>query len=103
MVLKSHKHIDADIPRLGYGHVTPLTSTGKLFCILYSVLGIPFTLIFLTASVQRLLEPTVNVLAFFFRRLGSRYSYSMRRFEGAQTFAKLFCRENTANRELSKS
>ena len=58
----------------GYGHVTPLTSSGKLFTILYAILGIPFTLVFITAAVQRLLEPTCSLLAYFFIRLGGRFS-----------------------------
>ena len=52
----------------------PLTSNGKLFVIIYAILGIPFTLIFLTATVQRMMEPTCRILAFFFARLGSRTS-----------------------------
>ena len=47
---------------LGYGHIVPLTSGGKLFCIFFAALGIPFTLVFLSASVQRLLSPTLKLL-----------------------------------------
>ncbi|XP_061692921.1 potassium channel subfamily K member 1b [Syngnathoides biaculeatus] len=39
----------------GYGHTAPLSEGGKAFCIVYSVLGIPFTLLFLTAVVQRIM------------------------------------------------
>uniref|UniRef100_A0A8C5MH32 Potassium channel subfamily K member 1 n=1 Tax=Leptobrachium leishanense TaxID=445787 RepID=A0A8C5MH32_9ANUR len=39
----------------GYGHTVPLSDGGKIFCILYSLIGIPLTLIFLTAIVQRIL------------------------------------------------
>ncbi|XP_048223952.1 LOW QUALITY PROTEIN: potassium channel subfamily K member 1 [Perognathus longimembris pacificus] len=45
-------------PPAGYGHTVPLSDGGKAFCIVYSVLGIPFTLLFLTAVVQRV---TVHV------------------------------------------
>ncbi|NXB42697.1 KCNK1 protein, partial [Leucopsar rothschildi] len=38
----------------GYGHTVPLSDGGKAFCIIYSVIGIPFTLLFLTAVVQRI-------------------------------------------------
>ncbi|XP_030053987.1 potassium channel subfamily K member 1 [Microcaecilia unicolor] len=38
----------------GYGHTVPLSDGGKAFCIIYSVIGIPFTLLFLTAIVQRI-------------------------------------------------
>ncbi|TRY81597.1 hypothetical protein DNTS_035518 [Danionella cerebrum] len=40
----------------GYGHTVPLSDGGKAFCIIYSVVGIPFTLLFLTAVVQRIME-----------------------------------------------
>ncbi|XP_015275274.1 PREDICTED: potassium channel subfamily K member 1 [Gekko japonicus] len=39
----------------GYGHTVPLSDGGKAFCIIYSVIGIPFTLLFLTAVVQRII------------------------------------------------
>ncbi|MGH0169591.1 UNVERIFIED_CONTAM: hypothetical protein FKN15_057115 [Acipenser sinensis] len=38
-----------------YGHTVPLSDGGKAFCIIYSVIGIPFTLLFLTAVVQRIM------------------------------------------------
>ena len=49
--------------KLGYGHIAPLTNYGKLFCIFYACCGIPFTLVFLSACVQRLQEPTFKMLA----------------------------------------
>ena len=55
----------------GYGHIAPLTAYGKIFCIFYACLGIPFTLVFLSACVQRLLGPTFRVLAWMMTgRLG---------------------------------
>ncbi|XP_009642432.1 potassium channel subfamily K member 1 [Egretta garzetta] len=39
----------------GYGHTVPLSDGGKAFCIIYSAIGIPFTLLFLTAVVQRII------------------------------------------------
>ncbi|XP_009466346.1 PREDICTED: potassium channel subfamily K member 1-like [Nipponia nippon] len=39
----------------GYGHTVPLSDGGKAFCIIYSAIGIPFTLLFLTAVVQRVI------------------------------------------------
>ncbi|CAH2251351.1 potassium channel subfamily K member 1 [Pelobates cultripes] len=39
----------------GYGHTVPLSDGGKIFCIFYSLIGIPFTLLFLTALVQRII------------------------------------------------
>ncbi|XP_053196791.1 potassium channel subfamily K member 1-like [Scomber japonicus] len=39
----------------GYGHTVPLSDEGKAFCIFYSVFGIPVTLFFLSAVVQRIM------------------------------------------------
>lgn len=43
---------------IGYGHVSPLSSSGKVFCILYAILGIPMTLVMISACVERLLIVT---------------------------------------------
>ncbi|XP_062374610.1 potassium channel subfamily K member 1-like [Sardina pilchardus] len=55
----------------GYGHSVPLSDGGKAFCIIYSVLGIPFTLLFLTAVVQRIMVYiTRRPVNYLHRRLG---------------------------------
>ncbi|XP_053123333.1 potassium channel subfamily K member 6 [Hemicordylus capensis] len=42
------------ITTVGYGYTTPLSDAGKAFCIFYALLGVPFTMLMLTATVQRL-------------------------------------------------
>ncbi|XP_019640786.1 PREDICTED: potassium channel subfamily K member 2-like [Branchiostoma belcheri] len=42
------------ITTIGYGFITPHTVGGKLFCIVYAFLGIPVTLIMLTAIGRKL-------------------------------------------------
>ncbi|XP_076855557.1 potassium channel subfamily K member 1a [Brachyhypopomus gauderio] len=55
----------------GYGHTVPLSDEGKAFCILYSVVGIPFTLLFFTAVVQRIMVfSTRRPVAYVHRRWG---------------------------------
>ncbi|ROI81865.1 Potassium channel subfamily K member 1 [Anabarilius grahami] len=55
----------------GYGHSVPLSDGGKAFCIIYSVVGIPFTLLFLTAVVQRIMEfSTRRPVDYLHRRWG---------------------------------
>lgn len=55
----------------GYGHTAPLSDGGKAFCILYSVIGIPFTLLFLTAVVQRIMVfSTRRPIAYFHTNWG---------------------------------
>ncbi|KAM9425472.1 potassium channel subfamily K member 1-like [Pholidichthys leucotaenia] len=53
----------------GYGHTVPLSDEGKAFCIFYSLFGIPVTLFFLSAVVQRLMAVvTRRPVAYFHRR-----------------------------------
>ncbi|XP_054855051.1 potassium channel subfamily K member 6-like isoform X4 [Eublepharis macularius] len=42
------------ITTVGYGYTTPLSDAGKAFCLCYALLGVPFTMLVLTATVQRL-------------------------------------------------
>ena len=62
----------------GYGHIHPLTNTGKTACILYAIIGIPFTLIFLSALVQRLLAPTFKLLSSFIKMLPNMDTFRVR-------------------------
>lgn len=57
----------------GYGRVTPLSDEGKGFIIVYTVIGIPLTLILFSAIVERLMIPTKVFLYFLFRKLGHLY------------------------------
>jgi potassium channel subfamily K protein 1 len=54
---------------IGYGHVSPLSSSGKVFCIFYAILGIPMTLVMISACVERLLLVT-NYLYDYMKRSG---------------------------------
>ncbi|VVC45060.1 Two pore domain potassium channel, TWIK-1,Two pore domain potassium channel,Potassium channel domain,Two [Cinara cedri] len=61
------------ITTIGYGHVTPLSQEGKLFCMLYALIGIPLTLVLLTALVDRLMIPTTKYLHYLNSHLGHLY------------------------------
>ncbi|XP_028171032.1 potassium channel subfamily K member 1-like [Ostrinia furnacalis] len=50
------------VTTIGYGHVTPLSKPGKLFCMVYALFGIPLTLVLLSAFVERLLVPATALL-----------------------------------------
>lgn len=43
----------------GYGHPAPLSDMGKVFSIIYALIGVPFTMLVLTACVQRVMQPLV--------------------------------------------
>ncbi|XP_058136155.1 potassium channel subfamily K member 6 [Dasypus novemcinctus] len=42
------------VTTVGYGYTTPLTDAGKAFSIAFALLGVPATMLLLTASAQRL-------------------------------------------------
>ncbi|XP_076988119.1 potassium channel subfamily K member 6 isoform X1 [Tamandua tetradactyla] len=42
------------VTTVGYGYATPLTDAGKAFSIVFALLGVPATMLLLTASAQRL-------------------------------------------------
>lgn len=44
------------VTTVGYGNIVPLTESGKLFTIIFSLFGIPLTLIIYSALVERLLR-----------------------------------------------
>jgi len=66
------------VTTIGYGHIHPMTPDGKVACIVYALVGIPFTLIFLSALVQRLLGPTFAVLSAFTLRLPDLDNFQVR-------------------------
>ena len=54
---------------IGYGNVSPLTSHGKLFLIVFAMVGLPVTLLLLYAVIERLMRLTGIVLACFTEKL----------------------------------
>ncbi|KAI3354005.1 hypothetical protein L3Q82_018562 [Scortum barcoo] len=58
------------VTTVGYGHTTPLSNTGKAFSIFYALIGVPFTMLVLTACVQRLMYPLVFAPVGLLQRLG---------------------------------
>ncbi|XP_069936003.1 potassium channel subfamily K member 6-like isoform X2 [Cherax quadricarinatus] len=61
------------VTTIGYGHVHPLSEGGKIFCIIYAIIGIPMTFILLTALVERLLVPATWLLYWLNSKLGHLY------------------------------
>lgn len=57
----------------GYGHVTPLSREGKVFCIVYAVVGIPLTLVLISAVVARLQVPAEWLHQWLKSRLSDMY------------------------------
>ncbi|XP_068106935.1 potassium channel subfamily K member 6 [Hyperolius riggenbachi] len=59
------------VTTVGYGYTTPLTDSGKAFCIFYALVGVPFTLLVLSAAVQRLMAVfTYTPIRYFQLRKG---------------------------------
>ncbi|XP_023331052.1 potassium channel subfamily K member 1 [Eurytemora carolleeae] len=73
LLRKTNNDIFLIITLLGYGEQSPLSGRGKVFCMFYCILGIPLTLLLLSALVQRLLEPANKVLMWLNSKLGHLY------------------------------
>nr|XP_057936839.1 potassium channel subfamily K member 6 [Doryrhamphus excisus] len=58
------------VTTVGYGQTAPLSDTGKIFSIVYALIGVPFTMLVLTACVQRLMYPLVLAPLGLLQRLG---------------------------------
>ncbi|XP_026996067.1 potassium channel subfamily K member 6 [Tachysurus fulvidraco] len=59
------------VTTIGYGHTTPLSDGGKAFSIVYALIGVPFTMLVLSACVQRLMVPlNLRPVASWCRRFG---------------------------------
>lgn len=59
------------VTTVGYGYTTPLSDTGKAFCIFYALVGVPFTMLVLTAAIQRLMAVfTHKPIQYFETRCG---------------------------------
>jgi hypothetical protein len=46
-------------PKTGYGHIVPKTDAGKMFCIVYALIGIPLLLVFM-ANIGDLMASTIK-------------------------------------------
>ena len=56
---------------VGYGHTVPLSYEGKVFAILYSLLGVPLAFIMFSAVVSRLMRPLAALLQLLKDKVGS--------------------------------
>eukprot|EP00096_Caligus_rogercresseyi_P013458 TRINITY_DN6105_c0_g1_i1.p1 TRINITY_DN6105_c0_g1~~TRINITY_DN6105_c0_g1_i1.p1 ORF type:complete len:393 (-),score=75.02 TRINITY_DN6105_c0_g1_i1:94-1272(-) len=62
------------VTTIGYGHQTPLSMEGKIFCIIYALIGIPMTLLLLSATVGKMMVPSKQFLNWMMDRIGHLYT-----------------------------
>ncbi|XP_024853842.1 potassium channel subfamily K member 16-like isoform X1 [Bos taurus] len=53
----SFSFVTSTLSTIGYGLIAPRTPMGQMFCVFYSLLGIPLTIIFLQSVSNALLQP----------------------------------------------
>ncbi|XP_050310595.1 potassium channel subfamily K member 6-like [Anthonomus grandis grandis] len=61
------------VTTIGYGQIAPESESGKIFSILFSLIGIPLTLSVISGIVDRLSVPTKNLLYWLNSKLHRRY------------------------------
>ncbi|XP_038073531.1 potassium channel subfamily K member 1-like isoform X2 [Patiria miniata] len=62
------------ITTIGYGHMTPLSEGAKAFSIVYSLVGIPFTFLFLGMMVSLCNKPSQRLLDCLLRKQQDKFS-----------------------------
>ncbi|XP_022085996.1 potassium channel subfamily K member 1-like isoform X2 [Acanthaster planci] len=62
------------ITTIGYGHMTPLSEGAKAFSIVYSLVGIPFTFLFLGMMVSLCNRPSQRLLECLIRKQQDKFS-----------------------------
>lgn len=60
--------IELVICLLGYGHVTPCTVSGRIFCMIYALIGIPLTWLMLSTLAQQINDWIAKFVTFVFER-----------------------------------
>ncbi|XP_037089612.1 potassium channel subfamily K member 1-like isoform X1 [Pollicipes pollicipes] len=80
------------VTTIGYGHVTPLSEGGKIFCVVFALIGIPLTLVILSAFVEKLMVPSTLALQWMNSRLGHLYQpFNIRLFHLALVGLLIVC------------
>ncbi|XP_043212872.1 potassium channel subfamily K member 6-like, partial [Amphibalanus amphitrite] len=80
------------VTTIGYGHVTPLSEGGKIFCVVFALIGIPLTLVILSAFVEKLMVPSTMFLQWLNSRLGHLYQpFNIRLFHLAAVVVLIAC------------
>ncbi|XP_040581174.1 potassium channel subfamily K member 1 isoform X2 [Lepeophtheirus salmonis] len=62
------------VTTIGYGHQTPLSTEGKIFCIVYALVGIPMTLLLLSVIVEKMMVPSKQLLNWMMDKVGHIYT-----------------------------
>jgi len=61
------------VTTIGYGHITPITVEGKVFCIIFSCVAIPFTLLFLSIIVSLIQNGPIKMFEKWLIKFISKY------------------------------
>ena len=85
---------------VGYGHTVPLSYEGKVFAILYSLIGVPLAFIMFSAVVSRLMRPLAALLQLLKDKVGTNIPYRKKVFIGIQLW--LFPHYKDFHKDFSK-
>ena len=73
--LSSLTYVTTVVTTIGYGHVTPATSEGKILTLVYGAIAIPATLLFFSIIISAIRDGPVKAIEIWLIKLFSRYSH----------------------------
>lgn len=73
--LSSLTYVTTVVTTIGYGHVTPATSEGKILTLVYGAIAIPATLLFFSIIISAIRDGPVKAFEILMIKLLSRYTH----------------------------
>lgn len=68
IIIRENSDIDHHLISTGYGHISPRTSAGRLFCIFFAIVGIPLNILTLKALGDGIHKLLTKLIACFERK-----------------------------------
>ena len=81
--------------QVGYGHISPGTTNGKIFCIFYSLIGIPLLLVFMTQVIVLVMR--FHLMQSIYSQIGDWMAVTFR-----WLYSRILCRWCRARRRDSE-
>ena len=78
-----HLFLNCDLISAGYGHIVPMTSWGRIFCIVYALFGIPLTCVFFKSVGTKINDRITKLISVMKKKFLRRESEHLKAAESA--------------------